>query len=813
MYAYQWDPETRGYLLTSEAKTYVAGEMRPVFADELTLTGMNKRFVFDKKETRPLMWAIKNFYYYRGEKVAQAVGTRYGKPFNAEYFFEDKMELCPVDVERMIEKNRRTMTLVVADAKKRAKEQYDQTVKKSDICYIAFSGGKDSVALLDICNQVLPISAPVIYSDTDMELPDSVDVVWENVKKRYPEREFVKVKAEKSAVENWKIFGPPSRSIRWCCHVHKSTPAIMYLKERLNEDRLRAVAFVGVRGEESLSRFEYKDLSYGVKNASQTNCMPILEWGSHELWLYIFEKDLDINPVYRYGLTRVGCLVCPESTQKHIWFISKLYREKFKVFKDVILNTSAKNFDKVEEENEFIANGNWQTRRGGAVLKSFITNPLEVNKGLRVTFKSSLINKDNLLEWIKTVGVISRNEKGTFFLTIPNSREEVLVEYSEKKSVSFTFNDEVEKKSLLPVIRNCLKKIISCVGCRCCEAECVNGAINSINSRLIIDGSKCTKCRICYEIEGSCWRLNSLYMSDSTNSKSISINGYKTFGLRENEEYAMITKLVEMRDNFFPWSDSHPLGSELHYAAYVWFKQAELIRATKDKSPTLLLDLFAKGGDQRLRCWQIIWFNLANNADLMKWFCLDVDFGIVYSPVDLSVKVEQFYYPSIKVSARKGGIASLQDLFKRSPLGVNVDLRGDDTAFLETISEIKESLSYPGAFFQLKGKSKRIERIVRKRCNIDVLTFLYCLYFIAHRTNRTTFTIREMMTTEPDSPYVSPITAFGFDADEFQLQCQNVYSRYPDYISLVFTHGNDEFELYPQKHTLDDIITLILSEN
>jgi hypothetical protein len=176
MYSYVWDKKTHGYLLTTQTGKFVANEIRPVFAQELSLTGLEKYFEYDNCEIRPLLWAQKNVYLLNGEKVAQLDNTQYGKPLNIQVFFEGKLKLEPVDIAAMVAANADIMDIVVADAKRRTKELYDGSIKRCDIAYIAFSGGKDSVVLLDICHRVLPLSVPVIFSDTDMELPDTYKV-------------------------------------------------------------------------------------------------------------------------------------------------------------------------------------------------------------------------------------------------------------------------------------------------------------------------------------------------------------------------------------------------------------------------------------------------------------------------------------------------------------------------------------------------------------------------------------------------------------------------------------------------------------
>lgn len=128
MYSYEWDITTRGYMLTTQTGRFVANEIRPVFATELSLTGLGKRFEYDRRETRPLLWAQKNVYLYCGEKVAQLNNTHYGKPLSPEFFFTEKLKLEPVDIDAMVAANSPIMDIVVADAKRRTKELYDTDV-------------------------------------------------------------------------------------------------------------------------------------------------------------------------------------------------------------------------------------------------------------------------------------------------------------------------------------------------------------------------------------------------------------------------------------------------------------------------------------------------------------------------------------------------------------------------------------------------------------------------------------------------------------------------------------------------------------
>lgn len=122
---------------------------------------------------------------------------------------------------------------------------------------------KDSVALLHLCNEVLPLDVPVIFSDTDMELPDTYET-WRIVQDKYPKRDFLSARAKTRALDNWKLFGPPSRTIRWCCSIHKSTPALIKLKKIVGKSSIRVMAFVGVRGDESITHRDFPVAALGL---------------------------------------------------------------------------------------------------------------------------------------------------------------------------------------------------------------------------------------------------------------------------------------------------------------------------------------------------------------------------------------------------------------------------------------------------------------------------------------------------------------------------------------------------------------------
>ena len=151
-----------------------------------------------------------------------------------------------------------------------------------------------------------------------MEFPTTLDLV-EEIKSicRNEEIDFLEASAEMSSKESWEIFGPPARKVRWCCTVHKTAPVINLLSEKFGHGKLRCVMITGVRGDESVSRSGYDEMSIGKKMAGQYSFHPILEWSSAEVFLYIYSHNLLINDAYKLGFNRVGCIMCPNSSEKH----------------------------------------------------------------------------------------------------------------------------------------------------------------------------------------------------------------------------------------------------------------------------------------------------------------------------------------------------------------------------------------------------------------------------------------------------------------------------------------------------------------
>lgn len=784
MYSYEWDKKTRGYRLTTQTGKFVASEIRPVFAEELLLLGFDKHFDFDHTEELPFMWAKNNVYFYDGVEVAKTKIQLYKAPL-VEYLVP-RSTLRPVDIDGMLLKNKKIMDSLVANTQKRIKEMYEEARKKNDIIYIAFSGGKDSVLLLDLCNRVLPMTVPVIFSDTTMELPGTYEM-WERIQGLYPERKFLKFSSEKKAIENWITFGPPSRTLDWCCSVHKSTPAVLALKEYLHMSSVRACAFLGIRSDESLKRDAYEsDFAQGAKNASQDNAMPIESWGAHELYLYYFSNHLPLHHGYRKGLPRIGCAMCPKASDKYAWYVDKAYPHLLDPYLKVILNTSLKSFHSQKEENEYIANSGWQARRNGLEVKGRILAPSEKIKNDTIQWKNVFAPVSALREWVKTFSTpvecsadrwnlssVIHDQHNCGYNIHLDVKDDVVVNVD----CELTYVSLSQKKKLQTQMRNVIKKAIACVGCRACEAECSFGALKFSSFGVSIDSSRCVHCLKCHNIDQGCWRYKSMMVPNSSDTPLKSIANYQNFGLREK----WIQIYCEEKQDFL---NTTMLGKPMIDSARIWFKQALLTSDSRSLEPSRLLKVAQEFGSDSQFLWDLIWIGLCNNSPLVKWMASNIAFGS-YTPID---EINNLL-GDLPASTKRGGLQALNNLFKNSPIGTGAS-----------------------PVVELTQKGTRVLGLKRVPKSIEPLAVLYSLYLMATVSDRTSFTLSEMMTADFGSPYISPLVAFGMDVEALKGQCLGIASVHPEYLSCAFTLGLEEVKVFPREKSLDDVIGLILGE-
>ena len=185
-------------------------------------------------------------------------------------------------------------------------KKYNQSIKLLSLLSgkieVAYSGGKDSDVILNLCKDA-GLQVTPVYRATTIDPPYTIKHVKSvgGVVVR-PNKTFFQLIAEK---------GYPSRFRRFCCRELKELPP-------LNETTKYVI--VGIRKSESSKRAKrYKEPTECKirKGVHYEAVYPILDWTDADILQYIEDRQIKLHPLYykKDGSIdvkkRLGCLCCP----------------------------------------------------------------------------------------------------------------------------------------------------------------------------------------------------------------------------------------------------------------------------------------------------------------------------------------------------------------------------------------------------------------------------------------------------------------------------------------------------------------------
>jgi phosphoadenosine phosphosulfate reductase len=216
--------------------------------------------------------------------------------------------------------------------------------------YVAFSGGKDSIVIYDLCKKS-GCKCDYHYNVTGIDPPELVRFIIDN---------FADVQRHKPEKTIWQMIVdhgmPPTRRVRYCCEE---------LKERGGHDRF---VVTGVRWAESSRRGKRRVVEACFRNSRKHYINPIIDWSEAEVWNHIRSNKLKYCSLYDEGWKRIGCLMCPMSSHKKVE--SKLYPR----FKSLYVKAFDKMVIRLNDRNEIAGKPPVKWKNGEDVVEWWLAD-------------------------------------------------------------------------------------------------------------------------------------------------------------------------------------------------------------------------------------------------------------------------------------------------------------------------------------------------------------------------------------------------------------------------------------------------------
>lgn len=407
------------------------------------------------------------------------------------------------DISRAMTANKGALSIIEKEAKEFIKTRMEQNRKPLTI---AFSGGKDSLVVLELLKDVTA-NFEIIFIDTGLEFPETIDYI--TMMQKRLKKKIRLLKNDKDLYSEMDTFGPPAKDYRWCCKTHKLAPMAEYVSLNYPEGCL---TFEGKRKNESFSRAMSKREDSNPFVPGQVSAYPILEWRALEVWFFILSKKLRYNKLYDIGLERVGCWMCPSGLDCEFQKMKDLHYDKYKKFNQFLIDWAESRM----LSKKYVRLGFWRWKDFPkkmlkiAETKGINLVPQEKKTDYKVSSVSGIVpchDKKFSLEGVltgikdfeKLAGVFNilgsvRYSEELGAITIRTGKCDISLFASGHIVIKSDSKDDA-KDMFIELVKTIIR-FDTCNLCGICVKTCKRGSIKIVDKKIVIDRtcSHCGKC-------------------------------------------------------------------------------------------------------------------------------------------------------------------------------------------------------------------------------------------------------------------------------------------------------------------------------